>query len=102
MAAPVDGSVSITLASALNITGNGFDYRRMHDLLFSADYQPAPEQFFQLEEVDIEGASGTRFQSNENFTGILLLFFNVDASISSFDAMNKALKERAEEIARQP
>jgi hypothetical protein len=60
------------------------------------------EQFFQLEEVDIEGACGTRFLNNENFTGILLLFFNVDDSISSFDAMNMALKERAEKIAAQP
>ena len=59
------------------------------------------EQFFQLEEVDIEGAIGTRFLNNENFTGILLLFINPEDSIPSFDAMNTALKERAEEFAIQ-
>lgn len=51
------------------------------------------EHIFEIEPVD---ADRVRFVQREQFNGILVPFFNLDATRRGFEAMNRALKERAE------
>jgi hypothetical protein len=59
------------------------------------------EHYFLLEPM---GDHGTRFTQGETFTGVLvgLLEGTLTATEEGFRAMNKALKERAENQERQP
>lgn len=52
------------------------------------------EHYFQLEPT----ATGTRFVHGENFRGVLLWFISTDQFKPSFEAMNAALKARAETV----
>lgn len=51
------------------------------------------EHIFEIEPVD---ADRVRFVQCEQFNGILVPFFNLDGTRRGFEAMNRALKERAE------
>jgi hypothetical protein len=51
------------------------------------------EHFFRIEETE----NGSRLTNDENFRGILLLAFNMDDFVPSFEAANEALKKRVED-----
>ena len=46
--------------------------------------------------MEIVNENKVIFHQNESFNGILVPIFNFDSTISSFEAMNQALKERVE------
>ncbi len=54
------------------------------------------EHYFLLEETE---DGGTRFSQAEYFTGILLLAFDMNDFVPSFDALNQAIKAEAEAAA---
>lgn len=51
------------------------------------------EHIFEIEPLD---ENRVRFIQREEFNGILVPFFNFDSTQRGFEAMNRALKERAE------
>lgn len=51
------------------------------------------EHIFEIEPLD---ATRVRFVQREEFNGILIPFFNLEGTRRDFEAMNRALKERAE------
>ncbi len=51
------------------------------------------EHIFEIQEL---APDRVHFIQREKFNGILIPFFNLDSTKQSFDAMNRALKQRAE------
>ena len=57
------------------------------------------EHYFLLSSAN---KGGTVFTQGESFCGVALWFFDVNQLVSGFDAMNAALKTRAENVHQEP
>ena len=68
------------------------ELRWLGDLLLPGIFDG--EHFFQIEATE----TGSRLVNGENFRGILLLAFDMDDFLPSFEAANEALKKRVEEV----